>query len=156
MECRSVGPHDRVAVDEPDVGGRALGHVAIRPEEQRLVEPRLGGETTMVRLPETAEVLDVRERPLERDALESARRRGMDAGSRTVTMSDGLPSGPDAKAYTRTDASRPSGPRQWRMSSNTCSPSTPEPNSARDPSSKRARWRSTARAFRSLTWMAVK
>ena len=74
MEGRSVGPHDRVAFDEPDVGDGALGHVALRPDEQRLVEPRLGGEATVVRLPETAEVLDVRERPLIGDALEAPRR----------------------------------------------------------------------------------
>ena len=74
MEGGSVGPHDPVAFDEPDVGDSALGHVAFRPDEQRLVEPSLGGETTVVRLPETAEMLDVRERPLIGDALEAPRR----------------------------------------------------------------------------------
>ena len=74
MMPRSAGAsgHDeRVAVDEADVGDRALADEAPRPDEERLVEPVPVGETLVIALPEPDGMLDVGGGPLVLDRLQA-------------------------------------------------------------------------------------
>ena len=155
-QCGRVGPNDRIAVDEADVGDGTLADHPARPQKERFIEAVGLGETSVIGLPESARMLDMGERPLILDVCRPWGSAGAGAGGRTLTMTETSSSAPARNTFTRNDASAVSPASACLRLARTWSPSRPTPKSSRVAPSRRARWKSMPSVPRPLTCMAVK